>query len=255
AGHVEWARRARGETIESRLALRSRLRTNRIGRESGPFPLHFLEFAFHSINALYLKPDMIQGRSLDSSAGKICYVPRHDNKHYPSIRKIKIRIVGRLLHFREFEHISVEFCQPRRFNSPQRYMLDLAFLLAICFDVGIRPVFHVLLGKIKDVARRVMRADTSEWSGTWPFQYLNKGIVFFQSVINNVHVFDFESKMIETRLAACLAFSGIDIQADVTVPYHHGSERSGILRWFHTKHALIKSAEKSILVTHNRQVL
>jgi hypothetical protein len=61
--------------------------------------------------------------------------------------------------------------------------------------------------------------------------------------------------MIEARLAACFAFSGIDIQAHVAIPYYHGAKRSGILRWFHTKHALIKSSQQSILVTDNRQVL
>src|SRR5713226_5373152 len=129
-------------------------------------------------------------------------------------------------------------------------MLDVALLLPIRFHVGVRSVFHVLLGKVKDVARRVMRADAGERSGAWPFQYLDRGIVLLYPLKNNVNVFDFEAKMIETRLTARFPFSGVDIQANIAVPDHHGSEWSGVLRWFHTKHALIKSSQKSILVTH-----
>ena len=119
---MELAERTFGEKIQSRLAFRSRLRPNRIGRKSGPFPLHFLEFAFYRVNALYFKANMIQGRSLDSSAGKICYVPRHDNKHYPSIRKIKIGIVGRFFSFCKLENIPIKLRQHRRIDGTQRDM-------------------------------------------------------------------------------------------------------------------------------------
>jgi hypothetical protein len=60
--------------------------------------------------------------------------------------------------------------------------------------------------------------------------------------------------MIETGLTACFAFSGVDIQPNVAVSHDDRSERPGVLRRFHAKHTLVKSSEKRVLITYDRQV-
>src|SRR5262249_51660793 len=105
---------------------------------------------------------MIHVARLDARALVIADVPWPDDERHAAVGEIMIRVSGGLFRLFQLVDLAVELRQPPGIERAEREVADRARLLPLALDVDFRAVRHTLLGKIKDVAFGVVRADAGE---------------------------------------------------------------------------------------------
>src|SRR6266581_1687036 len=131
-------------------------------------------------------------------------------------------------------------------------MADGARLLALRLDVDGGPVLHVLLRKIEDVARGVVRADAGEGARARALQDVDAGMALAQPRADRLRVFHFQSEVIEPGRAARLA--RIDVQSHVAVADRDRALRARVGRGLHAEHGLVEPALQGVLVADDGDV-
>ena len=181
-----------------------------------------LHILLQRFDILDREADMIEACRQDALADEVANAPRHDDERHLSVRQIMIFIPvagGVLL---QLENIAVE---PRHFIRPhgaQRNVADEAVVLVtVVLHIDPGAVFHLALGKIEDIAIRIIRRDPGKGARRRPLDIVSPGVAAFHRLEHSADIFHLDAEMIEPGRTS--SFARIDVEADITVANRDGA--------------------------------